>query len=51
MDNFKDQDLGWNRYMKEKLEIYEIDADHDSIIKEPHVKELAEILRKVIYNR
>lgn len=38
-------DLGWGKLASEGVEIYEIPADHIGILKEPHVKALAETLQ------
>jgi amino acid adenylation domain-containing protein len=48
-DNFEDFDLGWSRFITGDLKIYEIDSDHNSLVKEPWVRKLAEIIRSVIH--
>jgi amino acid adenylation domain-containing protein len=47
-DNFEDRNLGWDRYINGGFNTYEIDSDHDTIIKEPRVRELAKIIQEAI---
>lgn len=46
-DNFEDVDIGWRSYISGSLTIHEIHSNHDTIIKEPQIRELARIIRKV----
>jgi amino acid adenylation domain-containing protein len=46
-DNFEDADIGWKAFISGNLIIREIDSDHDTIIKEPQIKMLAENIREV----
>lgn len=48
VNNYNDYYLGWEPYLKESLQVYEIDANHQSIIREPHVRKLAELISKTI---
>jgi amino acid adenylation domain-containing protein len=48
VNNYYDYFLGWEPYLKETPMVYEIDADHSTIIKEPYVKTLADIIKKTI---
>lgn len=45
VDNFEDYDLGWTRFIRGKMEINELEGNHDTIIQEPQVKYLTEFLR------
>jgi amino acid adenylation domain-containing protein len=47
-DNFEDRELGWDRYIKGNINIYEIKSDHHNIIKEPQTNFLAKTIREVI---
>ncbi len=49
--NYEDYYLGWKPYFKEIPEVYEIDAEHITIIKEPQVRILAETIAKIITTR
>ena len=48
VNNYEDYYLGWKPYFNETMKVYEIDADHHTIIKEPHVRTLAEIILKIM---
>jgi len=42
---YRDGDLGWGNLIAEKLEIHELDTDHDNVFKEPYVQIFAEKLK------
>jgi thioesterase domain-containing protein len=42
---YRDGELGWGKQIAERLEIQELDADHDSVFKEPYVQIFAEKLQ------
>ncbi|MBN1597704.1 MAG: amino acid adenylation domain-containing protein [Bacteroidales bacterium] len=48
INNFEDYNLGWERFIKGKITTYEIDSDHNNIIKEPRVSKLADIIKSNI---
>jgi amino acid adenylation domain-containing protein len=48
VNNYDDFYLGWEPYLKDPLQVYEIDADHHTIIREPQVRTLAELISKTI---
>jgi amino acid adenylation domain-containing protein len=48
VNNYDDYYLGWEPYFKDPLQVYEIDADHHTIIREPQVRTLAELISKTI---
>jgi len=50
VDNFEDYDLGWTRYIKGKIEINELEGNHDTIIQEPQVQYLTELLKPELEN-
>ena len=43
-----ESDLGWGRIVSGGIEVVQIPGNHDSIVKEPHVRLLAEALRGAI---
>ncbi|NES99882.1 MAG: ACP S-malonyltransferase [Sphaerospermopsis sp. SIO1G1] len=46
LDN--EYDLGWNKLVKGKIEVYDFDTYHDRIMQEPTVKKLAEKLKQCL---
>jgi thioesterase domain-containing protein len=45
---YDDYHLGWAPYLQDPLQVYEIDADHHAIIREPKVRKVAELISKTI---
>lgn len=48
-DNFEDFDLGWERFIRGRLEINQVKSNHFSIIREPLLGEVAEIIVNRFY--
>ena len=46
VNNYDDYYLGWEFYLKDPLQVYEIDADHHTIIREPQIRTVAELISK-----
>jgi amino acid adenylation domain-containing protein len=44
INNYEDPFLGWGSYLSDNLQVYEIEADHNSVIKEPHIRKIADII-------
>jgi thioesterase domain-containing protein len=42
---YRDGELGWGKHIAEQLDIYELDTDHDNVLKEPYVQIFAEKLQ------
>jgi amino acid adenylation domain-containing protein len=47
-DNLEDADLGWARFIK-NIKIVEVVSNHDNIIKEPFIREVASVIKQEIY--
>jgi amino acid adenylation domain-containing protein len=46
---FYDNDLGWGQFAQQGVDIHVLPGNHENILTEPHVRKLAEDLRKAIY--
>jgi aspartate racemase len=42
---YRDGELGWGKHIAKRLEIQELDTDHDNVFKEPYVQIFAEKLK------
>jgi thioesterase domain-containing protein len=40
--------LGWIKYAKKGVKVYDVPGDHATILKQPHVKQLAHALQKAL---
>jgi len=43
-------DLGWSKLTNKDVEIYETPGDHNTMLHQPKVKELAKLIKKVVAN-
>ena len=44
----KDESLGWSKYIKGNITIFEVDAFHKNIMKEPNIRQVGERLSKLV---
>jgi hypothetical protein len=42
--------LGWDEYVSERIEIQELDTEHDNVFKEPYVQTFAQKLKTYLSN-
>jgi aspartate racemase len=45
---YRDGELGWGKHIAERLEIQELDTDHDNVLKEPYVQTFVEKLKSCL---
>lgn len=40
--------LGWEKYTGNEIRVHRVPGNHDTMLKEPHVKEFAKILQNLL---
>lgn len=45
---FEDSRISWRRYTSGRFQLYPIDSDHDSLMREPAVRQVAALLRSIL---